>query len=218
MNNYKEKNTVLYLRLLYPIWIVVAIFSVIYAPSVIFVEHDPLATAANVAKHNTLLRLSTLGSIATAVLMVYVAYYLYILFERVNKYCALLMLILALCSIPFVGFDVFKIIAAGSSDAEYIYESLNISRNVQTVAEVFWGLWLFPLALLVIESNYFPKILGYALIASCIGYLLAVAVKVAFPDYRNLLPIADVLAFGELVFALWIVFIGVKTDDKELQT
>ena len=86
------------------------------------------------------------------------------------------------------------------------------SRNAQVVAEVFWGLWLFPLGKLVIESNYFPKFLGYALIASCIGYLIAVLIKIVFPSQTDLLILTNILAFGELIFALWFVFKGLRIE------
>jgi len=130
-----------------------------------------------------------------------------LLFERGNKNRARLLLVLALISIPIMGFD-----ALGSDDPEYIYNCLNVSRNSQIVAEIFWGLWLFPLGKLVIASNYFPKFLGYALIASCIGYLLGVVIKVVFPSQSYLLVGTDILAFGEVVFALWFVFRGVRLE------
>lgn len=213
MKEYSLKKMVLIIRLLYPIWIIVSIFSIAYVPSLIFIENDIMATAANVKDHNLLFRFSILGSFVTAVLMVYVSYFLYLLFEKINKRRAILMLILALLSIPFMGFTVFNMLAAGSTDAEYIYNCLTISRNVQTVAEIFWGLWLFPLGMLVIESKYVPKILGYALIASCIGYLFGVVIKVMLPDGDALLTMIDILAFGELVFALWFVFKGIKYQE-----
>lgn len=212
MEKQSIKKLAFKIRLLYPIWILAAIFSVAYVPSLIFVKGDVLSTATNVTTHDMLFRWSIIGSFITAVLMVYVSFYLYLLFEHVNKNRAKLMLILALISIPFLSFDVFKIISLGSDDPNYVYNNLNISRNVQIVAEVFWGLWLFPLGKLVMESNYFPKFLGYALIAACFGYLFGVIIKVVFPSASQLLVVSDTLAFGELVFALWFVFRGLKLE------
>lgn len=201
------------IRWIYPIWIAISIFSIAYVPTLIFEKGDVLKTAANLADHEMLFRFSIIGSIATAILMVYVSFYLYLLFEFINSNRAKLMLILALLSIPFMAFDLFKILAVGSNDEDVVYNYLSIQRTAQTVAEVFWGLWLFPLGMLVLESKYFPKILGYALIASCFGYLFGVIIKVVFPQASDLLVIADVLAFGELVFALWFVFKGIKIPD-----
>lgn len=212
MKNQSIKKIAFKIRLLYPVWIIVSIFSIAYVPTLIFVQDDILSTANNVSKHEMLFRWSIIGSFATGVLMIYVSYYLYLLFESVNKNSAKLMLILALLSIPFLGFDVFKIVSLGSENEDYIYNCLSLSRNAQTVAEVFWGLWLFPLGKLVISSNYFPNFLGYALIASGIGYLFGVIIKVVFPSESYLLFLTDTLAFGELVFALWFVFKGLSLE------
>ena len=114
--------------------------------------------------------------------------------------------------IPLIGFEVFNIVGLTQEDPVNIYNYLNIGRQAQIVAEVFWGLWLFPLGRLVIESKYFPKFLGYLLIASCFGYLIAVTIKVAIPQASSLLVVTDVLAFGELIFALWFVIKGLKID------
>jgi uncharacterized protein DUF4386 len=37
---------------------------------------------------------------------------------------------------------------------------LNLHHHGFVVAEVFWGLWLFPLALLVYRSRFLPRFLG----------------------------------------------------------
>jgi len=207
-----KNNLVSNIRWLYPIWIIFSIFSVAYVPILIFEKNEVLNTATNVSQHELLFRLSILGRIVTGALMVYISYYLYLLFEPINRNRALLMLILALISIPLVVFEVFNILAVSSNDAEYIYNCLNNSHTSQIVAEVFWGLWLLPLGMLVIESKYFPKILGYMLIASCFGYLLGVIIKIVLPSKSDFLIIADILAFGELIFALWFVFKGLKSQ------
>jgi hypothetical protein len=37
---------------------------------------------------------------------------------------------------------------------------LNLHGHGLAVAEIFWGLWLFPLALLVYRSRFLPRFLG----------------------------------------------------------
>jgi len=212
MNNQLTKQIASKIRVLYPFWIVIAIFSVAYVPSLIFVEDDILATATNHSENNMLFRLSIIGSFATAVLMVFIPFYLYLLFEKVNKNRAMLMLILALVAVPFMGFDVFKILSLSCQDAECIYTYLNTTKNIITVASVFWGLWLFPLGQLVIESKYFPKFLGYALMASCVGYLVGIIIRIVFPSANYLLVVTEVLTFGEVIFALWFIVRGVRLE------
>lgn len=212
VNKGSLKNLELKIRILYPIWIAVAIFSVAYVPSVIFIEGDILTTSKNVIQHEILFRFGIIGTCVTAVLMVYISFYLYLLFEHINRNRARLMLILALISIPFIGFEIFKFVSIGMDNAEFVYNNLNVSQNAMTLASIFWGLWLFPLGKLVIESGYFPKTLGYLLMASCIGYLMSVCIKILFPGQNYVLLFSEILTFGEVVFALWFVFKGIQTE------
>lgn len=214
MKDYSITSIESRLRWLYPVWIVFALFSVAYVPAKIFVKNNISQTASNFSQHEVLVKLSIIGTLTTGVLMIYVSYYLYLLFINVNKDRALLMLILALTSIPLLGFQTFTILALESVDANFIYASLNTSHMGQIVAEVFWGLWLFPLGRLVIESNYLPKFLGYALMASCIGYLIGVVTKIALPDNSILLLTSNILAFGELIFALWFTIRGLNLKSR----
>ncbi len=212
MESLAFKNLVLKLRLLYPIWIVIAIFSVAYVPSVIFVQNDILSTSNNVLEHETLFRLGIIGACATAVLMVYISFYLFLLFENINKNNARLMLILALVSVPFIAFEVLKFVSIGMDNPVEVYNNLNASQSAMTIASIFWGLWLYPLGKLVIESNYFPKFLGYILMAACFGYLISATIKIAAPSLQYLLVFSEVLTFGEVVFALWFIFSGIKKN------
>jgi len=40
------------------------------------------------------------------------------------------------------------------------------------VAQIFWGLWLFPFGYLVYQSNFLPKLFGVFLMLGCVGYVL----------------------------------------------
>jgi len=88
---------------------------------------------------------------------------------------------------------------------------LRLHDHENFAAEIFWGLWLIPLAILVYRSGFLPRFLGvwltingFAYVAlSFTGWLLpqyyAVAFNSAFP-----------VLFGELAFMLWLVIKGAK--------
>src|SRR5512141_1955773 len=40
------------------------------------------------------------------------------------------------------------------------------------IAQVFWGLWLFPMGYLVFKSGFLPRILGVLLMIGCFGYVI----------------------------------------------
>ena len=84
----------------------------------------------------------------------------------------------------------------------------DLRRDGLLLAQVFWGLWLFPLGYLVFRSELIPKVLGVLLIVGGAGYVSdAVAAM--------LWPLADVAIsrftfVGELLLPLWLLFKGVN--------
>jgi hypothetical protein len=88
---------------------------------------------------------------------------------------------------------------------------LDIYQHGIMVAEIFWGLWLIPLGLLVYKSGFVPKVLGILLIAGCFGHLLSFISTFLFPDYSTILiPVSEMVMFGELPIFLWLLIKGVK--------
>ena len=79
------------------------------------------------------------------------------------------------------------------------------------IAEILWGLWLIPLAILVYKSRMVPKVLSVLLIFGCFGHLLSFLSTFLLPDYSSILtPLAEAIMAGELPFFLWHLIKGVK--------
>jgi len=203
------------IRILYPIWIAVAIFSVAFVPMQIFIKGDIAQTNINLAENDFLFRLSIMGSILTQILHAYIPFYLYLIFKEVNKSRALVMLVLAMVSIPLtMGFDLFKIAILDITEPNMIYDYLHLSQTGLIISSFLWGLWLFPLGRLVIESKYMPKVLAYLLIISCFGYILGSIIKIGFPEMKTMLKFAEALTFGEVLFAVWFIIKGLSIKGK----
>jgi len=79
------------------------------------------------------------------------------------------------------------------------------------IAEIFWGLWLFPFGLLVFRSGFLPRFLGIWLMINCFGYLVLSMTALFFPAYNDtvFLFLQPVL-FGELAIMLWLLIKGAK--------
>ena len=76
------------------------------------------------------------------------------------------------------------------------------------IAQIFFGLWLFPLGYLVIESRYIPRILGILLIIAGFGYVIDSFGKFLFPNYN---PTIAIFTFvGEVTFLPWLLIKGAK--------
>jgi uncharacterized protein DUF4386 len=52
-------------------------------------------------------------------------------------------------------------------------------------AEIFWGLWLFPLAILVYRSRFLPRFLGVWLIINGFAYVAISLTGLLLPQYED---------------------------------
>ena len=75
--------------------------------------------------------------------------------------------------------------------------------------EIFWGLWLFPLGVLVFRSRFLPRFLGVWLIINGFAYLILSFTGLLLPQYEDMVSnIAFPAQLGELAFMLWLVIKG----------
>ena len=88
---------------------------------------------------------------------------------------------------------------------------LNVHGYGFDVAGIFWGLWLFPLGLLVYRSGFLPRILGVALMVNCFAFLITSLTSLVLPHYAALVHgWMRPFHFGEQVFMLWLLIMGAK--------
>lgn len=86
---------------------------------------------------------------------------------------------------------------------------LNLHDSGFVVAEMFWGLWLFPLALLVYRSRFLPRFLGVWLAIGGFAYVILSLTGVVLPQYQGkVFAYSQPAVLGELVFMLWLVVKG----------
>ena len=89
---------------------------------------------------------------------------------------------------------------------------LNMHEDGILIAQIFWGLWLFPFGYLVFKSGFLPKILGILLIIGCFGYLIDTFGLFLFPGFT---PIAAFTSIGELLLPLWLLIKGIDVEQWE---
>ena len=78
-------------------------------------------------------------------------------------------------------------------------------------AEIFWGLWLIPLAILVYRSRFLPRFLGVWLILNGVAYVILSFTGLLLPQYYNVaFHSAFPVLFGEVAFMLWLVIKGAR--------
>jgi hypothetical protein len=96
---------------------------------------------------------------------------------------------------------------------------VNASDDGGLLNAMFFGLWLLPLGYLVIESGYFPKVLGVLLIIGCVGWLADLFARFLAPDLDP--SIAQFLtappALAELVFVAWLLVKAVRVPTPDVR-
>jgi hypothetical protein len=200
-------------------------FALIYVPSKLIVHGNATATANNIAASETLFRLGIAANLISQILFMWVALALYDLLKGVNQRHASLMLTLIVVSIPIAllnelnaiaalilvrGADFLAAFAKPQRDALAML-FLNLHSHGFDVAAIFWGLWLFPLGLLVYRSGFFPRILGVLLMAHCFYYLITRFASLVLPQYESIVDRwMTPLKFGELLFMVWLLIVGAR--------
>ena len=200
-------------------------FVLFYFPSKFIVPGDAAATIANIIASPTLFRLGIVINFIGTISFILTAIALYDLFKSVDKGQARTMVALVVAHVPLAFLNtVFQIAALLlTSGADYLkaFEPvqlqslamvfLNMHKQGNFIAEVFWGLWLLPLGILVFKSGFFPKILGVLQMIACFGYLVDFLVGFLFAGVRGkILPIITVMFTGELPFVLWLIIVGAR--------
>ena len=219
------KNPGRFVGLLYVLVSIPSVFALIYVPSKLIVHGNATSTANNIAAHETLFRFGIACGLIGQILFMWVALALYNLLKGVNQRHASLMLTLIVVSIPIALLNELNAIAAlilvRGADFLSIFEKpqrdalamlfLNLHSHGFGVAEIFWGLWLFPLGLLVYRSGFFPRILGVLLMVNCFTYLVDSFTSLLLPQYENIVSRWMMpLTFGELLFMFWLLIMGAK--------
>lgn len=212
---------------LYLILKVSGIFSLLYVPSELIVWEDPETTVENIKASEHLFRLGILSGLLCFTCFIFLPLTLYKLLKGVNEAQAVLMVVLAIVSVPisYIGItyqvdvltlindsEFLKVFTAEGLQARVIL-LLKSSNNGNLVAHVFWGLWLFPFGYLVYKSGFLPKFFGIMLMLGCFGYLIDFVGYFLYGDYGQTL-VATVVglpaAIGEIGICLWLLIVGVK--------
>ncbi|MBI3460175.1 DUF4386 domain-containing protein [Candidatus Acetothermia bacterium] len=223
MNSTKKQARIA--GLLYLLASIPAPFGLIYVPSTLIVTGDATATANHVRASETLLRLGIASELISAAAFILAVFALYRLFEGVNKQQASLMVTLFVVSVPISFLNVLNDVAAlvlvsGAASLSVFDKSqldtlaylfLRLHGQGFVVAQIFWGLWLFPFGILVIRSGFIPRVLGALLMIAGSGYLVSSFTSLLLPGYAHLVSqFALVLEFGELPIVLWLLIWGAK--------
>jgi hypothetical protein len=220
-----NRNPGRFAGLLYVLVSIPGIFALIYVPGKLIVDGNATATASNIAAHETLFRLGIAANLISQILFMWVALALYDLLKEVNRRQAALMLTLIVVPVPIVLLNELNAIAAlilvRGTDFLSIFEKpqrdslamlfLNLHSYGFDITAIFWGLWLFPLGLLVYRSGFIPRLLGGLLMLNGFTFPVNSFTSLLLPQYENIVSRwMKPLSFAELLFMFWLLIMGAK--------
>lgn len=225
MNDYtKRKRTARLAGLLFFLWIVLGFYDMFLVSPEIFVSGDSQASAQNILKYEFLFRTSIFSALMVSTLWVLLVWVFYHLFRPVNERYARLLVAFVLVQVPVAfikaGLSIATILALKgeilksfelAQRQDLAMSFLKINDYTVLALELYWGLWLFPLAILIYQSVFIPRFLGVWLIINGIVYVLLSLTSIVFPEYKNdVFNIGMPAMFGELVLMLWLLIKGVR--------
>ncbi len=197
-----------------------------YIPGKLFVHGNATATVSNIAAHEWLFRFGIVSDLLCGVILIFLTLAFFRLFREVDQYLAVLVIILGgvmPALIDFVGVvsDAVALMVVRGADFLSAFDKpqrdalamlfLRLRDHQNTAAEILWGLWLFPLAILVYRSRFLPRFLGVWLVINGLAYVIMSFAGELLPQYQGkVFIISQPALFGELALMLWLVIKGAK--------
>jgi hypothetical protein len=211
---------------LYLLLVVAAPLRLVYIPSKLFVYGNAAATADTIAAHEVLFRLGIVTDLFCGTILIFVVLALYRLLKGVDQNQAVLMVIIGgvmPATIDFLNVlnDAAALMLVRGADFLSAFEKpqrdafamlfLRLHHDEVVAAEILWGLWLFPLAILVYKSRFLPRFLGVWLTINGFAYLAMSLTGLLLPQYEDTVSnIAFPAQLGEVALMLWLVIKGAK--------
>lgn len=219
------KKTARVAGLLYLVVVLTGPFVLLYVPGKLFVPENATTTANNILAHQSLFQSYIVVGLVSELFFIGAVLALYRLLKGVGPQLATLMVITILIDAPLafssVASQVATLAFVRGADFLSVFNQpqqnaiamlfINLDKYGALVSEIFWGLWLLPLGLLVYRSVFLPRILGVWLFINGLAYIVISATGLLAPQYLKLVStIAAPVLFGEMALMLWLLTVGVR--------
>jgi hypothetical protein len=201
-------------------------FRLMYIPSKLFVPGNAAATVNNIAAHQWLFRFGIVGDLLCGIILIFLVLAFYRLFKEVDQNLAVLVVIFggvmpALINFVGVVSDAGALTVVRGDDFLSVFDKpqrdalavlfLKLRDQQNTAAEILWGVWLLPLAVLVYRSRFLPRFLGVWLVINGFAYVLMSFTGVLLPQYQDkVFVFSQPALFAELSLMLWLVIKGAR--------
>src|SRR5262245_31746508 len=208
----------------------VGLIRLLIIPSKLFVQGNATATADDIAAHEAFFRIGIFSYLVGATLFIFVTLALYRLLKDVNQELAVLMVILgSLMVVPLFFVDSVNdagaLMFARDTDFLSVFNKpqrdafvmlfIRLHDNLTWANAFFWGIWLFPLAVLVYQSGFLPRLIGVWLFIAGMAWVGFSFTRIAAPEYDWVVDkVFNVASFGEILFMFWLLIRGANVKKQ----
>jgi hypothetical protein len=210
------------------LWYLLLVFlgplRLIYIPNTLFVHGNAAATVSNIAANEWLFRAGIVADLAGAIVLVMLTLAFYRLFAGVSRDLAVQVVIFggvmpALVYIVNSVSDAAALMVVKDTHVLAAFDQpqrdalawlfLQLHDHQVTSAEILWGVWLFPLGILIWKSGFLPKFLGAWLLVNGVAYVALSLAGLLVPDLQDAIFLyAQPAFFGEIALVLWLLIKG----------
>jgi len=141
-----------------------------------------------VAEHELLFRLGFLADIVMQLAYLFIGIKIYWIFQSVDRKNALLLLISVVLAVALMVGNMLNFyepllwVEKLEGKALSVSQGLALHQTGYYLAQVFFGLWLIPLGILVRKSGYMPRFIGFMLMVGGASYLLDFVLQFLNPE------------------------------------
>lgn len=192
----------------------------------LIVPGDAIETARNILGAEGWWRLGIAGDIFMQILDLPVILVLFLIFKTVDFRAALLALLFNVIQTAVLVANKQNLILVSlllqSGDpvsgnfhqaAEQAYRLIDLHNHGFSVGLIFFGISCCLYGYLIYRSAFLPKVLGIMMAIAGVSYLVSSFTLIAAPAIAShLTPILVLSLIGELSFALWLAFKGLKNS------
>lgn len=198
------------------------ILGILYIPNVILVPGDMVTTIENIRENLSMFHFSIFASLIVQLIQIVLVLLLYKLLSHASKTAGILMITFIVPAVSIAMLNEVSLLAISGLVSGAAYTASFTAEQVQgmvgllfdmhqsgvMVAQIFWGLWLFPMGYLAYRSGYIPRLIGLLLMIGCFGYLadsllFILNIEIGFT-------VSEFTFLGEVLLPLWLI---VKAKD-----
>jgi hypothetical protein len=202
-------------------------FALVFVPNRLIVPQNATATAEHLRAWPYLVRMGMACELINACVMVFAVVALYRLFRPTSRTLAQSMAALLLLALPISMLNLVNDLAAltFASGAKFLasftrdqldalaYMALRVHSQGLYVAQILWGLWLFPYGIVATRSKLVPAIVGVAAMVAGYGYVAYSLAMLFAPRLAPIVgPFAAALEIGEIPIIVWLIW-GVREPE-----